>query len=179
MIKRKKLIGGKLSGVSRQARDVTKDSKVVVNVSCTRKLKNREKMSEIPEKQAKRVEEKEESDEDEGLPEYAQAGGKLTKEQIEERRKIDEELNEITVSELTEKEKDELLSTDDKYMMSMILETGELGGAGPEFTDLDFTSSITKEEKDSKFSKFTKTLLAREFEVNRQRMNALVSKRFS
>ena len=141
--------------------------------------KNREKMSEIPEKQAKRAEEKEESDEDEGLPEYAQAGGKLTKEQIEERRKIDEELNEITVSELTEKEKDELLSTDDKYMMSMILETGELGGAGPEFTDLDFTSSITKEEKDSKFSKFTKTLLAREFEVNRQRMNALVSKRFS
>ena len=134
-------------------------------------------MSEIPEKRAKRAEEKEESDEDEGLPEYAQAGGKLTKEQIEERRKIDEELNEITVSELTEKEKDELLSTDDKYMMSMILETGEHGGAGPEFTDLDFTSSITKEEKDSKFSKFTKTLLAREFEVNRQRMNALVSKK--
>ena len=135
-------------------------------------------MSEVPEKQAKVVEEEEEEiSEDEGLPEYARAGAKPTKAQIEERRKLEEELKEITVSELTEKEKDELLSTDDKYMMSMILETGEHGGAGPDFTDLDFTSSITKEEKNSKFSKFTKTLLAREFEINRQRMNALVSKR--
>ena len=140
-------------------------------------------MSEAPEKRAKVeevIEEKEEEiNEDEGLPEYAKAGAKPTKEQIEERRKLEEELKDITVSELTEKEKDELLSTDDKYMMSMILETGEHGGAGPEFTDLDFTSSITKEDKNSKFSKFTKTLLAREFEINRQRMNALVSEKVS
>ena len=118
-----------------------------------------EKMTEAPEKQAKVVEKKEEeSDEDEGLSEYATTGAKMTKAQMEERRKMEEELNEITVSELTEKEKDELLSTDEKYVMNMILESGHHGGEGPEFTDLDFTSSITKEEKNSKFSKFTKTL---------------------